>query len=284
MFQLFLKTQMKFFGLGMILLLLIAAFISSIIFGRTPITLDHAIGAFLYYDSSSIEHMIIQTERLPRAVIATMVGASLAVAGALMQALTRNPLASPSVFGINAGAIFFIVIAVVFLSISSLVYVMWFAFLGAAIGNNLILTTPPRKVMKATAANEAPLVIPMISGEANGFRIIPCNMAPDMPKAAPTNKDARTRGNLNVWIIKSYSPEPLPKIVRITSKGVIIVLPIPVPTTTERITQRKSKQMTINDFLSICTEIVSLLLRKRRFGLISLTPPYALYIQKRGHQ
>jgi len=138
MFQLFLKTQMKFFGLGMILLLLIVAFISSIIFGRTPITLDHAIGALLYYDSSSIEHMIIQTERLPRAVIATMVGASLAVAGALMQALTRNPLASPSVFGINAGAIFFIVIAVVFLSISSLVYVMWFAFLGATISAMIV--------------------------------------------------------------------------------------------------------------------------------------------------
>jgi len=138
MFQLFLKTQMKFFGLGMILLLLIVAFISSIIFGRTPITLDHAIGALLYYDSSSIEQMIIQTERLPRAVIATMVGASLAVAGALMQALTRNPLASPSVFGINAGAIFFIVIAVVFLSISSLVYVMWFAFLGATISAMIV--------------------------------------------------------------------------------------------------------------------------------------------------
>jgi len=138
MFQLFLKTQMKFFGLGMILLLLIVAFISSIIFGRTPITLDHAIGALLYYDSSSIEQMIIQTERLPRAVITTMVGASLAVAGALMQALTRNPLASPSVFGINAGAIFFIVIAVVFLSISSLVYVMWFAFLGATISAMIV--------------------------------------------------------------------------------------------------------------------------------------------------
>jgi len=82
--------------------------------------------------------MIIQTERLPRAVIATMVGASLAVAGALMQALTRNPLASPSVFGINAGAIFFIVIAVVFLSISSLVYVMWFAFLGATISAMIV--------------------------------------------------------------------------------------------------------------------------------------------------
>jgi len=138
MFQLFLKTQMKFFGLGIILLILIVAFISSIIFGRTPITLEHAIEAFLYYDSSSIEHMIIQTERLPRAVIATMVGASLAVAGALMQALTRNPLASPSVFGINAGAIFFIVIAVVFLSISSLVHVMWFAFLGATISAMIV--------------------------------------------------------------------------------------------------------------------------------------------------
>ncbi|WP_017728887.1 FecCD family ABC transporter permease [Halalkalibacterium ligniniphilum] len=133
MFNLFLKTKMKLLGLFFILLLLIGSFISSIIFGRTPITIDHAIEAFLNYDSNSIEHMIIYTERLPRAVIATVVGASLAVAGALMQALTRNPLASPSIFGINAGAVFFIVLAVVFFSISSLIHLMWYAFFGAAI-------------------------------------------------------------------------------------------------------------------------------------------------------
>lgn len=50
-----------------------------------------------------------------------------------MQALTRNPLASPSIFGINAGALFFVVFATAFFSINSLVQLMWIAFLGAAV-------------------------------------------------------------------------------------------------------------------------------------------------------
>ncbi|WP_025028697.1 FecCD family ABC transporter permease [Caldalkalibacillus mannanilyticus] len=133
MFHLFLRTKTKVGGLFFILFLLIASFVSSIIFGRTPITWSLAVEAFTEYDGASIEHMIIFTERLPRAVIAMVVGASLAVAGALMQALTRNPLASPSVLGINAGAIFFVVFAIVFLSISSLLHLMWFSFLGAAL-------------------------------------------------------------------------------------------------------------------------------------------------------
>lgn len=131
MFHFFSSTKMKVVGLLLLLVLLIGSFVASIIFGRTPITFDMALAALLNYDANSIEHMIIYTERLPRAVIATFVGASLAVAGALMQALTRNPLASPSIFGINAGAIFFVVLASLFLSISSLVFLMWFAFLGA---------------------------------------------------------------------------------------------------------------------------------------------------------
>jgi iron complex transport system permease protein len=133
MLQFFLNTKMRMFLVVFLLILFVGAFLSSIIFGRTPITMEDAVAAFMSYDQSSTEHMIIHTERLPRAVIGTVVGASLAVAGALMQALTRNPLASPSVFGINAGAILFIVIAVILFSISSLLHLMWFAFFGAAI-------------------------------------------------------------------------------------------------------------------------------------------------------
>ncbi|MDU5949096.1 MAG: iron ABC transporter permease, partial [Paenibacillus macerans] len=105
-------------------------------------------------------HIVLRTERLPRTVIAAVVGASLAVAGALMQALTRNPLASPSVFGINAGAIFFIVLANVVLSVSSLNAMMWFGFTGAAIAAAVVYTlgsigrdglTPIKVVLAGTA-------------------------------------------------------------------------------------------------------------------------------------
>jgi iron complex transport system permease protein len=70
---------------------------------------------------------------LPRALIGAVVGASLAIAGAIMQALTKNPLASPSVFGINAGAGFFIVVAVSLFYVDSLQAYTWIAFAGAAI-------------------------------------------------------------------------------------------------------------------------------------------------------
>ncbi|WP_128100451.1 iron ABC transporter permease [Paenibacillus sp. DCT19] len=138
MFPLFTKTSGKIYGIVGLFILLMLACVSSMIFGRTAITLQDGMDAFRHYDEQSIEHIVLLTERLPRTVIAAVVGASLAVAGALMQALTRNPLASPSVFGINAGAIFFIVIAIVVLSVSSLNTMMWFGFAGAAIAAAIV--------------------------------------------------------------------------------------------------------------------------------------------------
>ncbi len=133
MFPLFRQGKSRLAGLLMLLLLLILAAIASMIYGRTSITYAVAIEAFTHYDHQSVAHVVLHTERLPRTIIAAVVGAALAVAGAMMQALTRNPLASPSVFGINAGAIFCIVIGVVVVSVDSLTTLMWFGFAGAAI-------------------------------------------------------------------------------------------------------------------------------------------------------
>lgn len=136
------------------------AFLASLMLGRTPITWETAVAAFLHYDESIAEHIIIHTERLSRAVIALVTGANLAVAGALMQALTRNPLASPSVFGINAGAILFVVLAVLLFSEGSMLRLMWFAFAGAALSAALVYAlgslgrdglTPMKLVMAGAA-------------------------------------------------------------------------------------------------------------------------------------
>lgn len=133
MFPLFNKANARLYGLLGLVVLMITAAAASMILGRTPITFHMLWDAYRSYDETSVEHVVLLTERLPRTIIAAVVGASLAAAGGLMQALTRNPLASPSVFGINSGAIFFIVIAVVVLSVSSLTTMMWFGFAGAAI-------------------------------------------------------------------------------------------------------------------------------------------------------
>jgi len=69
-----------------------------------PISGTQAITALFQFDKSIIAHSLIIELRLPRVLIGAVVGACLAAAGAIMQGLTRNPLASPSVLGINSGA------------------------------------------------------------------------------------------------------------------------------------------------------------------------------------
>ncbi|MGM7723998.1 iron ABC transporter permease [uncultured Metabacillus sp.] len=115
---------------GVIILLFLMC--GSLIYGYTNTNWRMVYEAFTQFNGSN-EHIIIQNVRLPRALIGAVVGASLAIAGAIMQALTKNPLASPSVFGINAGAGFFIVVAVSLFYVDSLQAYTWIAFAGAAL-------------------------------------------------------------------------------------------------------------------------------------------------------
>jgi iron complex transport system permease protein len=111
---------------------LVLCLLGSVRFGAAQIGTGEVIGAFADYDGSE-EDLIIRTLRVPRALIAALVGAALAVAGAIMQGLTRNPLADPGILGIEAGAAFAVVGAVFFLGIASLGTYALFAFLGAGI-------------------------------------------------------------------------------------------------------------------------------------------------------
>src|SRR5690606_10628118 len=89
-------------------------------------------------DMSDIDHILVNTTRLARTAVALAVGASLAVAGGLMQALARNPVASPGLFGINAGAVFFIVLLTPASGPESITHVMQLAFFGAAVAGGLV--------------------------------------------------------------------------------------------------------------------------------------------------
>lgn len=113
-----------------VLLLSIAA---SMRFGAVNYSGSIAWQAAFHYDETVSEQIIIRTTRMPRALIAAVIGASLAIAGALMQTLTRNPLASPGVLGINAGASLTVVLASIAFSVSSMQTLMWLAFAGAAL-------------------------------------------------------------------------------------------------------------------------------------------------------
>ncbi|HWJ82552.1 MAG TPA: iron ABC transporter permease [Nocardioides sp.] len=83
-------------------------------------------------DAGSGGRAVIEA-RLPRTMLGLLVGAALALAGACLQGLTRNPLADAGLLGVNAGASFAMVLAVSVLGVTSLQSYLWFAFLGAAI-------------------------------------------------------------------------------------------------------------------------------------------------------
>lgn len=129
----------KSIGLLLGTVLALGAFVASIMLGTTDIAWSALWAALNHYDPTKIAHIILFTERLPRAVIAALVGASLAIAGALMQTMTRNPLASPGVLGINAGAMFFVVVAVSLLPLHTPVHYVWAALLGALVAATLVV-------------------------------------------------------------------------------------------------------------------------------------------------
>lgn len=110
--------------------LLLVCLLSSISLGAAGIAPETVWQAIFQFDGST-EHLIIRTVRLPRSILAVVVGAALAVAGAITQGLTRNPLAAPDILGINVGAALAMVLAV-FLGGSGSGY-LGFAFAGAAI-------------------------------------------------------------------------------------------------------------------------------------------------------
>lgn len=118
-------------------LLLALSVMASIAYGVADIQPSTVLAAFTAFDNSPA-HLIIRTVRLPRALLGVAVGASLAVAGAIMQALTRNPLAAPGILGINAGAALFVVGALFLLRLSSLSAYVWCALLGAALAGGIV--------------------------------------------------------------------------------------------------------------------------------------------------
>ena len=126
------QTGQRWFGLFIAIIVLLLLMAASIVYGYTDTTWKMAIDALTNFDGSN-EHIIIQSVRIPRAFIAAAVGASLAISGVLMQTVTKNPLASPDIFGVNAGAGVAVVIAVTVFSVGSLQLFTWLSFFGAAV-------------------------------------------------------------------------------------------------------------------------------------------------------
>lgn len=113
-------------------------------------------------ERASPGYPVVHGLRLPRTVLGLLVGLALGVAGTLMQALTRNPLADPGLLGVNAGASAAVVTATTLFGISSVGGYIWFALGGAALVSVLIYAvggagtgSPARLALAGTAVNAA---------------------------------------------------------------------------------------------------------------------------------
>jgi iron complex transport system permease protein len=115
-------------GLG----LLAVTCLLSLAIGASDVPFGTVLDALTDFDNSS-DHIIVRDLRVPRTVLGLIVGMALGIAGALIQALTRNPLADPEILGINAGAAFSVALAVGVFGLGGIMSYVWFAFAGAVI-------------------------------------------------------------------------------------------------------------------------------------------------------
>jgi iron complex transport system permease protein len=115
-------------GLGTVLAVLM---VLSIAVGSNAIGMPTVYDA-LFHNTGTVNETVVTQLRVPRTLLGLAVGAALGVGGALMQALTRNPLADPGLLGVNAGASAGIVLAIGALDITSPTGYVWFGLLGAA--------------------------------------------------------------------------------------------------------------------------------------------------------
>ncbi|WP_255301115.1 FecCD family ABC transporter permease [Bacillus sp. Marseille-P3800] len=113
-----------------LLAMLLVSVLSSVAFGSRVVTLDELLTALFNSGSDSYSVSVVR-ERVPRTVFSLLCGAALGVSGALMQAVTRNPIADPSILGVNTGAALFVVAGLAFFNISSANQYIWFAIIGA---------------------------------------------------------------------------------------------------------------------------------------------------------
>ncbi len=115
----------------------------------------------LFQDSGTYGDVVVG-ERVSRTLLGLLAGAALGLSGAVLQALTRNPLADPGLLGINAGASAAVVTAITFFGVTSLKGYVWFAFVGAAAVGALVWflggsrgATPVRLALAGTAISAA---------------------------------------------------------------------------------------------------------------------------------
>ncbi|OZM72072.1 iron ABC transporter permease [Amycolatopsis antarctica] len=147
---------------------LLAVSAASVLIGSKDIPVSTIADALLRFDPTNNDHLFIVDERLPRTAVGVLAGAALGLAGAILQAIARNPLADPGVLGINAGASLFVVFGINVFGLTALTGYVWFGFAGALAAAAIVYgvgslgregATPIKLALSGAATNAAFLSI-----------------------------------------------------------------------------------------------------------------------------
>jgi len=142
------------------LVLLAVVLVLSLALGARGIEFSQVWPALFSPEVGNSDQLVIRDLRLPRTIVGLLAGLALGVAGAVMQGVTRNPLADPGLLGVNAGASLAVVFAISVLSITNPTGYIWFAFAGAAAAASIVYAigslgregaTPVKLVLAGTA-------------------------------------------------------------------------------------------------------------------------------------
>lgn len=154
------RRAIRAVGLFVSVLILLAVVLASIAIGAKQLSLGEVWHGL--FESSGTYGDVVVDDRISRTLLGLLAGAALGLAGAVLQALTRNPLADPGLLGINAGASAAVVTAITFFGITSLNVYVWFTFLGAAAVGAMVWflggsrgATPVRLALAGTAISAA---------------------------------------------------------------------------------------------------------------------------------
>ncbi|MEU7909375.1 iron chelate uptake ABC transporter family permease subunit [Actinoplanes sp. NPDC049118] len=148
------RSGRRWIGLAAGIAVLVAAVALSVAIGSRNVDLG-TVWRVLWHEDGSPESVIVHQLRLPRTLLGIGVGAALGLAGTVMQALTRNPLAEPGLLGVSLGASTGVVLAVAFLGVANATGYVWFAFAGAALTSAAVFAlggsggahTPERQIL-----------------------------------------------------------------------------------------------------------------------------------------
>lgn len=155
-------------GFILLVVLLCAAFVADILFGSVNLPLGHVVEVFTGRGDDVVYREIILNHRLPKALAAVLTGASLAVAGVLMQTLFHNALAGPDVLGVTSGASLGVALLTLGTSTLPLWLVTGWGQVGAAVlgavGVLLLVIVASVKVPQAVSL----LIVGMMFGQFTG--------------------------------------------------------------------------------------------------------------------